>query len=157
MGESLCRLSTQESRALDQARKGASNKEISLAMNVSQASVSRLMQSATKKLNATLADIVQFCHADTVRCRELLPGEGVSVLVQEQTQNWATALSEAEKDVVAAAVRGQSNRDIARRRGRSVRTVANQLASAFEKIGVRSRRELVSRCGGHAYSGAGDA
>lgn len=40
---------------------------------------------------------------------------------------------------------GESNDDIARRRGTSPRTVANQIASIFRKHGVGSRAELVAR------------
>ncbi len=39
-------------------------------------------------------------------------------------------------------LRGASNQDIARTRGVSVRTVANQLAAVYRKLGVRSRAEL---------------
>lgn len=57
-------------------------------------------------------------------------------------------LTAAEVDVVRAILRGASNLDIARRRGRSIRTVANQVASAFRKLGVSSRRELYARAPG---------
>src|SRR5262245_50259691 len=53
-------------------------------------------------------------------------------------------LPAAEADVVRAAVAGSTNADIARRRGTSVRTVANQLASAFRRLGVSGRAELAS-------------
>jgi DNA-binding CsgD family transcriptional regulator len=53
-------------------------------------------------------------------------------------------LSEAEREVVLAILDGRSNADIALARGRSVRTVANQAASAFRKLGVRSRSELAT-------------
>lgn len=59
-------------------------------------------------------------------------------------------LSDAERDVVAALLAGDSNRDIAARRGTSVRTVANQVASIFRKLGVASRAELASRLSGGA-------
>lgn len=53
-----------------------------------------------------------------------------------------TRLTEAEKDVVMLLLEGHSNATIATRRGTSARTVAKQVASAFGKIGVRSRPEL---------------
>jgi DNA-binding CsgD family transcriptional regulator len=55
------------------------------------------------------------------------------------------ALTPAERAVVAGVLDGKSNRDIARARGVSTRTVANQVASAFDKLGVRSRGELAAR------------
>lgn len=55
-----------------------------------------------------------------------------------------SALSPVESEVVALLLKGYSNREIARLRGTSVRTVANQVASVFRKLGVRSRLELVA-------------
>jgi DNA-binding CsgD family transcriptional regulator len=58
-------------------------------------------------------------------------------------------LTEAEREVLALVREGLSNADIARRRGRSVRTVANQIASIFAKCGVRSRAELFALASGN--------
>jgi DNA-binding CsgD family transcriptional regulator len=55
-------------------------------------------------------------------------------------------LTEAEREVAALAAAGVSNGEIARGRGRAPRTVANQLASVFRKLGVASRAELAARC-----------
>lgn len=51
-------------------------------------------------------------------------------------------LSPAELDVMRLALQGLSNAQIAKARRTSIRTVANQLASVFRKLGVRSRLEL---------------
>lgn len=48
----------------------------------------------------------------------------------------------AEGEVLRLLARGLSNAEIARARGRSTRTVANQVARIFRKLGVRSRLEL---------------
>jgi DNA-binding CsgD family transcriptional regulator len=56
----------------------------------------------------------------------------------------AALLTLAERDVVAAVLSGSSNRAIARARGRSPRTVANQVAAVFRKLGVGSRAELAA-------------
>ena len=53
-------------------------------------------------------------------------------------------LSPAEAAVAAAALQGLSTPEIARRRSTSPRTVANQLASAFQKLNVHSRSELAT-------------
>ncbi len=53
-----------------------------------------------------------------------------------------TRLGDAEREVAEMAARGLSNREIAKARGTSERTVANQLASIFRKLGVTSRVEL---------------
>ncbi len=48
----------------------------------------------------------------------------------------------AERDVADAVLRGMTDADIARARGTSVRTVANQMRRLFAKVGARSRGEL---------------
>jgi len=47
--------------------------------------------------------------------------------------------------VLARITRGQSNKDIARARKTSERTVANQVASLLRKTGAASRYELITR------------
>jgi DNA-binding NarL/FixJ family response regulator len=59
----------------------------------------------------------------------------------------APELSRAELDVVLGAIEGLSNSRIARQRRTSVRTVVNQLASAYRKLGISSRIELARRLG----------
>jgi DNA-binding NarL/FixJ family response regulator len=54
-------------------------------------------------------------------------------------------LSPAEQEVARALLAGQRNADIAERRGSSLRTVANQVASILRKTGVRSRADFVAR------------
>lgn len=55
-------------------------------------------------------------------------------------------LTPSERDIVALALQGQPNAAIASARGRSSRTIANQLATIYGKLGVRSRRELAAKC-----------
>jgi DNA-binding CsgD family transcriptional regulator len=54
------------------------------------------------------------------------------------------ALSPSERKVVELLARGCKNSEIARLRSVSIQTVANQLASAFRRLNVGSRRELVA-------------
>ncbi|MEJ7731465.1 MAG: helix-turn-helix transcriptional regulator [Polyangiaceae bacterium] len=54
-------------------------------------------------------------------------------------------LTDAERAVVAAVLEGRTNAAIASMRGTSPRTIANQLAAVFRKLGVRSRTELATR------------
>jgi DNA-binding CsgD family transcriptional regulator len=53
-------------------------------------------------------------------------------------------LSAAESEVARHILAGRSNSEIARLRGCSRRTVANQVASVFRKLGVGSRLELAA-------------
>jgi DNA-binding NarL/FixJ family response regulator len=59
----------------------------------------------------------------------------------------AEALTAAESEIVVALLAGKSNRDIARARGTSQRTIANQVANVLRKLGVRSRIELAAHLG----------
>jgi DNA-binding CsgD family transcriptional regulator len=54
-------------------------------------------------------------------------------------------LSASELEVIEAWIGGQTMRAIAKLRGASTRTVANQIASAYRKVGVSSRGELLAR------------
>jgi DNA-binding CsgD family transcriptional regulator len=54
------------------------------------------------------------------------------------------SLSSAEREVLELVMEGLSNAEIASRRERSPRTVANQIASIFRRLGVHSRSELLA-------------
>lgn len=56
-------------------------------------------------------------------------------------------LTDAERDVLARVVRGDSNAAIAKARKTSVRTVANQVASLLRKTSSKSRYDLIRRYG----------
>jgi DNA-binding NarL/FixJ family response regulator len=56
-------------------------------------------------------------------------------------------LTPAELDIAQAIVRGASNADIARMRGTSVRTVANQVASILGRLGASSRSQVAAKLG----------
>ncbi len=53
-------------------------------------------------------------------------------------------LTEAQQEVLRGIIAGRTNAEIAGLRGTSTRTVANQIASIFVKLGVSSRAELVA-------------
>ncbi len=54
------------------------------------------------------------------------------------------ALTTAERAIVDLVVSGMRDQEIARWRGRSVRTVQKQVASALHKLGLGSRSELAA-------------
>lgn len=52
------------------------------------------------------------------------------------------SLTDSEADVLTRIMLGESNADIARNRDTSPNTIANQVSSIFEKLGVNARSEL---------------
>lgn len=67
------------------------------------------------------------------------------------------SLTEAEADVTRLVLEGLSNQAIAAARASSDRTVANQLASIYRKVGVNSRSELASLLSREAEGAADEA
>jgi len=67
----------------------------------------------------------------------------VSVPVCERSIG-AEVLTPAERAVAREVLEGHSNAEIARRRNSSPRTVVNQLAAVYRKLGVSSRAELAA-------------
>jgi DNA-binding NarL/FixJ family response regulator len=73
-------------------------------------------------------------------------GDDVALLSMPSTPSRALdALTHAERSIARKLVEGLSNAAIARARGTSERTVANQVAAIFRKLGVGSRAELARR------------
>jgi DNA-binding CsgD family transcriptional regulator len=70
--------------------------------------------------------------------------DGNLVLGFESSRVDATRLTVSEMAVAELALRGLSNSEIARTRGTTIRTVANQLARAYEKLGLHGRSELAA-------------
>jgi DNA-binding CsgD family transcriptional regulator len=63
----------------------------------------------------------------------------------EPSSNVTVGLTPSEQEICSLVLLGHSNSDIARIRGTSPRTIANQIAAIYRKIGVGSRRELRAR------------
>lgn len=56
-------------------------------------------------------------------------------------------LTRAEREVLTLLLAYADAVEVARRRGRSVRTVRHQIEAIYRKLDVRSRAELAIRCG----------
>jgi len=79
------------------------------------------------------------------RAAAFTAGEATFVVMSlPSTAAEAPDLTAAERDVRALILRGLANAEIARARGTSVRTVANQVAALMRKLGVGSRAELAA-------------
>jgi DNA-binding NarL/FixJ family response regulator len=86
---------------------------------------------------------------EKLRCGD----EELLVFSWEQPPADVTALTCAERDVLARVVRGATNRAIARARRTSTRTVANQVSRLLRKTGSPSRFDLIRRFAGRLDDG----
>lgn len=95
---------------------------------------------------APLVFAVAALAADQGHPLEALPGEdGLWCALIARTPAYLSELSAAEKDIVLGLLNGSSRQAIAARRGTSYLTIANQLRSAFGKMGVSTASELRAR------------
>lgn len=72
----------------------------------------------------------------------------VNVAADPRPDDALHRLSASEREVLVKVVAGATNREIARARGVSERTVANQMASLLRKLDATSRFELIHRYAG---------
>jgi DNA-binding NarL/FixJ family response regulator len=137
---SLRALNEREIAVLSLAARGLASKPICYALGLSPALVSTLLQSAATKIGV-------LSRTELVRVAALLSRDPKGLLDDD-------ALTTAEEEVLTLLERGLDNRTIAKIRMRSVRTIANQVASLLRKTGCASRRQLVARS---ASRGAAEA
>jgi DNA-binding NarL/FixJ family response regulator len=94
------------------------------------------------------ADVVPRVPPPTgaVACDVSFDGDDYATLALK-TPKWRTprGLTEAERAVAFALLGGATKEQVARERGTSTRTVANQITSIFAKLGVTSRIDLAIR------------
>jgi DNA-binding NarL/FixJ family response regulator len=90
------------------------------------------------------------CSSTELRATQFeLAGDDYVVLSYPRTEFVALAeLTSSERAVFLSLLSGQSNKQIAVSRGRSPRTVANQVATIFQKLGIGSRAALFAKYGG---------
>ncbi|HUB09555.1 MAG TPA: helix-turn-helix transcriptional regulator [Myxococcales bacterium] len=75
-----------------------------------------------------------------------LGGRRFAALVEDlDAPELPDSITPAEREIAGLLRRGCSNREIAAARGTSLRTVANQIASLMQKLGVGSRLQLAIR------------
>lgn len=78
------------------------------------------------------------------RVEQLTLGEVRLIVVSAPLAGAHGALTLVEREVAQLIARGMSNAEIARSRGTSVRTVANQVRSIFMKLDVDCRRKVAA-------------
>ena len=116
-----------EAAIVRRAARAFSGKMIAYSLGISEPAVSEGLSSAAAKLNLTSpVELARLARA---------------MLDRAPTFDDAT-LSTSEREVLALLLEGKSNLEIARARGRSDRTIANQVAAILRKTGAESRRAL---------------
>lgn len=115
------------------ASRGAAQKVIAFNLGIAQSTVATHLRKALERMDLSRYQL----SAAMVR-------DGAELEAPIPPASWS-ALSGAERVIVQAVLRGCSNAQIARERNRSCRTIANQLAAAYRKLGVAGRGELFAR------------
>lgn len=122
-------LAKSEIDVVSYAARGLSSKQIAYALGHSSSTISAHLASAAGRVGAA-------SRIELVRL--------AAMLTRDPRARFADfKLSAAERDVLELLKRGLSNEEIASMRSRSIRTIANQVASLLRKTKTTSRRELV--------------
>lgn len=143
--ETLRALSPRERTALELALGGRAGKWIAFEMQLSESVVTRTLRSALRKIGVADAAVLS-----GVRNAQFEPFEGLNAGVELAIARLMPAalvrasLSDAERAIVDGLLGGKRIAAIARERGTSPRTVAHQITSTYQKLGVSSRRELLA-------------
>lgn len=127
---------------------GASLKEAAYALGITTDAAQKSLANALRKLGlARSSELVAFFKGQRKQGTVRLGKVDLDVLVAnaKASEGSLEGLTSAERDVAEAVMRGMANSAIAKERGTSTRTVANQVRRVFTKLGVRSRGELRAR------------
>lgn len=146
-GEDPRALSAVEQSYLVYYLRGATTEEIAFAFGKAPATVGKVLSSITRRLR--LPSRVALRRMGEVelldRFRVEVRSTPVDVIVVAETAvhpSWRAVLTSACLEVAELASTGLSDGEIAARRGRSTRTVSNQLLRVFRTLGVARREEL---------------
>jgi DNA-binding CsgD family transcriptional regulator len=143
---------------LERVLTGESPKVLAYEMRVSTSTVASRcaigMQTIGSETTASAAPTLFLLAAHAARGMKLrsalvrpIPGaenERWLVGYRRPDQELATSLTDAECGVIRLLVEGRSHSEMSRIRDRSPRTIANQLGSAFRKLGASGRTALVA-------------
>jgi DNA-binding CsgD family transcriptional regulator len=123
-----------ELQVLALSARGMHGKLVAYALGISASTVSTRLGSAAEKVGL-------LTRTELVRLAAILAHDPRAPFDDG-------VLTTAEREIIELLARGLSNREIAITRNRSVRTVANQVASLLQKTASPSRRALAARMAG---------
>jgi DNA-binding NarL/FixJ family response regulator len=143
-GATLRTLHERERAVLELALAGHSGKWIAFELGLSESTVARTLRTALRRIGATdTAPLVGVHSALFAPLDGVAPGIDLQV-ARLTPATTSVGLSDAERAVVTGILGGKRIAAIARERGTSPRTVSNQIASVYKKLGVSSRREVLA-------------
>lgn len=147
----LSRLSDLERDIAKGAAAGVPLTAMAIDLDVTVARVSAILKSALRKLrisNAIDLSLIASSSRFITLDDEILGQHIIRAFdLRGPTSDALLALTPTERAVTADLLRGLSNREIAARRNRSVRTIANQVAAILQKMSAPSRRALAAKLG----------
>jgi len=128
---------------------GIAVKQTAADLNFEWATARTALNRALRKLGLrSCAQLPAFWHCLCGTASRSRMADGSELLVFRSRLDGhpcGVPLTSAERDVLLAVLVGCNNQQIARQRATSVRTVANQLATLFQKFGTSSKAELAAR------------
>jgi DNA-binding NarL/FixJ family response regulator len=141
------RLTPREECVATQAALGRSNKEIGDSLCISDSTVATLLAAALAKLGLQSRTLLPLFWRDLHGRALAISGAdaGLIALARRDDVDGMAGLTPAERSVAKGLLAGLSDKEIARERNCSQRTIANQAAAVYRKLGVRSRVELASK------------
>lgn len=126
----LADLTPLERACAELVRRGQGNKQIAYALGLSLGTVGATLTATMRKLGLrSRVGLIALGNAPSLSDVERVLGE---------------TATRAEIAVAALALAGMSNAQIAEQRGVSARTIANQLAKLFTRLGIGSRSQLAA-------------
>ena len=146
-------LSEREHQVVSHRVDGQGLKRIAVELGVSVPTITRCLARALRKLGLSSEMELPAVFGAGLRDRFRKPpglrvesalheGDKLVVSFRITTADWEKRLTRTEVEVARQVLAGLSNADIALRRDTAVRTIANQVASIYRKLHVRSRLEL---------------
>lgn len=140
-------LTQAEKQVVQLVSKGSSNKAVSYELGVSESTVGTHVSAAMRKLRVQRREcLVESNDGYEPVCTMQLGEHGLAVARSvEWTHRLPGNITTAEQEVASGILRGLKDAEIAVERRVARRTVANQVRSLFQKLGITSRSELVRR------------
>jgi DNA-binding NarL/FixJ family response regulator len=141
------RLTPREESVAALAALGHSNKEVAVTLGITASTVATLLAAALAKLGLVSRTQLPIFWRDLQgRAWAIDPSEAALVaLSHREDPSGMDVLTPAERAVARGILEGKSDKDIARARNGSRRTVARHAAAIYRKLGVRSRVELARK------------